>query len=293
MGVVKWKKFSDEQLREILDNNSTFKGVLESLGYNTGRQNNHIVKDIAEYLNYNLLSYHGRKTKEDLVGLTYGDLTIIDIDNEKSEINKRTWVKAQCSCGKIISVSYNHLQKDNTKTCGHSNLLRENIIGNKYGKWKVIKYSGNKGGHPYYLCKCECGTEKEINRDYLLNGISQSCGCYKGSFGELSIEKILIDNNVNFCKQFSFSDLKGDSKILRFDFGIFNDKNELKYLIEYNGIQHYEPVDYFGGEEQLKKQQEYDSKKKEYCNSKGIPLIIIRYDQNITDEMVVRKEYLC
>ena len=31
-------------------------------------------------------------------------------------------------------------------------------------------------------------------------------------------------------------------------------------LIEYNGIQHYEPVDFFGGEEQLIKQKEIDKK---------------------------------
>jgi hypothetical protein len=41
--------------------------------------------------------------------------------------------------------------------------------------------------------------------------------------------------------------LVGDAKKLRFDFGIYNDRNELLLLIEYNGIQHYSAVDFFGG----------------------------------------------
>lgn len=63
------------------------------MGYNTSSGNNKIIRKIAEYLNYNLISYHGKRTKEELVGLIYGDLTIIDIDEEKSKEKKRTWVK--------------------------------------------------------------------------------------------------------------------------------------------------------------------------------------------------------
>ena len=360
MGTIKWKKFSDDQLRQILDNNTTFKGALEDLGYNTQTVNNKVIKTIAEYLDYDLSSYTRGKKKEDLIGLIYGDLTIIAIDTEKSKEKKRTWVKAQCSCGKIISVSYNALQAGNTKTCGHSNLLRENIIGKRYGRWSVIKYIGNKNNKPYYFCKCDCGVEKEVCRDYLVNGMScscgclqkeiaannnfidltgqifgklkvleldkekteekgvsiwkclcecgnisfvrtadlrnqntQSCGCHRISKGELIIKEILIKNNVNFCEQFIFNDLKGDKRALRFDFGVFNDRNKLSYLIEYNGIQHYEPIEYFGGIDGFQKQQKYDLQKKEYCLFKNIPLIVIDYKTKITEDIVIRKEYLC
>ena len=68
------------------------------------------------------------------------------------------------------------------------------------------------------------------------------------------------------------------------------DNNNLLYLIEYNGIQHYEPVKYFGGEERFEQQQRYDLKKEEYCLSHNIPLFIIRYDEDITEDKVIKKE---
>ena len=106
------------------------------------------------------------------------------------------------------------------------------------------------------------------------------------------IKEILIKNNINFCEQFTFNDLKGDKRVLKFDFGIFNEKNELSYLIEYNGIQHYEPIEHFGGISKFQKQQRYDLRKQEYCSIKNIPLIIINYNQEITEETIIRKEYL-
>ena len=44
---------------------------------------------------------------------------------------------------------------------------------------------------------------------------------------------------------------------LKFDFYI----PDLGILIKYDGIQHYEPSDFFGGIKAFKKLQEYDSKK--------------------------------
>ena len=59
---------------------------------------------------------------------------------------------------------------------------------------------------------------------------------------------------------------------MRFDFYVNN-----KYLIEYDGQQHFYDIKYFGGEEQFKKQQQYDKIKNEYCKSHNIPLIRIPY----------------
>lgn len=45
--------------------------------------------------------------------------------------------------------------------------------------------------------------------------------------------------------------------------------------IEYQGRQHYEAVDFFGGEKGLKKTQELDRKKKEKCRMNGCQLLIV------------------
>ena len=47
--------------------------------------------------------------------------------------------------------------------------------------------------------------------------------------------------------------------------------------IEYQGIQHYKPIEYFGGEETFKIQQEHDRRKKNYAQKHNINLLEIWY----------------
>lgn len=56
----------------------------------------------------------------------------------------------------------------------------------------------------------------------------------------------------------------------------------LKVGIEYQGVQHYEPVPFFGGEEGFKKVQERDQRKAELCIQNGVILICWRYDEPIS-----------
>jgi hypothetical protein len=56
--------------------------------------------------------------------------------------------------------------------------------------------------------------------------------------------------------------------------------------IEFNGRQHYEPVKYWGGMENFKKQQKRDYIKKEYCENKNITLIIINDVKEIKTKLV-------
>jgi hypothetical protein len=55
-------------------------------------------------------------------------------------------------------------------------------------------------------------------------------------------------------------------------------------VIEYNGIQHYEPVAVFGGEKGLVDTQFRDNLKYAFLNSNGIRLIIIRYDNESVED---------
>ena len=74
---------------------------------------------------------------------------------------------------------------------------------------------------------------------------------------------------------------------MRFDFAIIKDK-ELICLIEYQGKQHYDSLDFFGGENALKKQKKYDDLKREYCRNNNIKLIEIPY----WDYNKINAEYL-
>ena len=52
-------------------------------------------------------------------------------------------------------------------------------VGDKFNKLEVIEETEhrNKFGHKMWLCRCECGTVKEIAQYYLTSGSVKSCGC--------------------------------------------------------------------------------------------------------------------
>ena len=52
------------------------------------------------------------------------------------------------------------------------------MSGERYGKWTVIEFSRKgKRGELYWNCKCDCGTEREVDGYSLRRGYSKSCGC--------------------------------------------------------------------------------------------------------------------
>lgn len=59
--------------------------------------------------------------------------------------------------------------------------------------------------------------------------------------------------------------------LLRFDFAIF-ENNQLKFLVEFQGEQHYDYSSSF-----YDKPQDSDIKKQEYCKKHNIPLVLIPY----------------
>ncbi len=63
----------------------------------------------------------------------------------------------------------------------------------------------------------------------------------------------------------------------------------LKVAIEYQGKQHFEAVDYFGGEENYKKQKERDILKAKRSQENGVKLIYVNYWESITPELISNK----
>ena len=100
----------------------------------------------------------------------------------------------------------------------------------------------------------------------------------RSSRGEIKIEEILTKANLPFQEEYSFPDLVSAKKApLRFDFAVFDDNGDLDFLIEYQGIQHYEAKSKFGGTSGLRKQQFNDMQKREYCRKNNIVLLAIPY----------------
>ena len=65
--------------------------------------------------------------------------------------------------------------------------------------------------------------------------------------------------------------------------------SKLNIAIEYQGKQHFEPVEYFGGEESFKKGQLRDKEKASLSKKNGVKLVYINYWEEITPELIVKR----
>ena len=53
-------------------------------------------------------------------------------------------------------------------------------VGDKFASWTILEQAKSRGAgltNHYYLCKCECGKEREVYRGSLVMLRSKSCGC--------------------------------------------------------------------------------------------------------------------
>lgn len=111
----------------------------------------------------------------------------------------------------------------------------------------------------------------------------------RASRGEIKIEEILQNAELNFKEEYILPDLKSSSgRPLRFDFVVFDDDGKIDFLIEYQGKQHYEASSKFGGKRGLYQQQFNDNKKRRFCALHGLTLIEIPY----TEEHLISYDYI-
>jgi len=118
----------------------------------------------------------------------------------------------------------------------------KNLIEMKFGKLTVIKKvpkpENRKNRGSYWLCKCECGSEKEIilSTSELTSGNTASCGCIKSDR--------LKEYNKNTKKKYNTYDLSGEygigytSKGEKFYFDL-EDYDKIKDICWYIGSRGY------------------------------------------------------
>lgn len=129
------------------------------------------------------------------------------------------------------------------------------------------------------LHKCKiCGCEWYATPTNILTG--KGCPECAESNGERTVRQYLDKHKILYNFQKAFDDCC-DIKHLPFDFYL----PEYNACIEYDGEQHYRPVDYFGGEDSFKKTVMHDNIKNDYCKNNDIKLLRIPYYANVEEEL--------
>ena len=230
-----------------------------------------------------------------LVGQRFGKLLVLSRTDKRNNAGYIMY-KCKCDCGNTCYVPSLYLTHGITRSCGclrkdrkgYEPKNKKDLRGQKFGKLTVIEDSGlrNSNGSIMWRCKCECGNYHNVSTTDLVAERNISCGCVISRYERL-LEKILNDNNIYYIKQKSFDNCinpKTGYK-LRFDFYL----PDYNCCIEYDGAQHFKSIKYFGGENKLKRQQELDAIKNEYCKDNNIHLLRITYKDNnkINDEYIM------
>lgn len=214
----------------------------------------------------------------------YNEWTVLEYSQHK---NGRPYYWCQCSCGTVKEVEKYNLIYGKSKNCGCvrkqklSEKLFKDLTGQKFGRLTAIyREPGNSNNNKVrWFCKCDCGNEVIVLANSLLTNHTRSCGCWTSQTP--SNIKQYIENKYKYKVEREYHiDLKNtdyDMNFLRFDLFI----PELQVAIEYDGEQHYKPINYGGGVEEAELHFEYTRKndmiKNQYCLDNNISLLRIPF----------------
>jgi hypothetical protein len=202
---------------------------------------------------YSLVEYINNKTKVKVICPEHGEFKV----GPSHHLNG-------VGCSKC-SLNYRKSNDEYIKDCS--------VIHNNKYDYTFVKFKNNKSD---ILVICpEHGKFKQNAGHHLYGSGCPSC---KQSIGEREIQKILDINNIKYQKEKKFDDcLSNLGYKLKFDFYLV----DYNMCIEYDGVQHFRPIEYFGGHESFLKTKENDDIKDEYCIKNNIILKRISYNQKL------------
>ena len=189
----------------------------------------------------------------------------------------RTELKIKCPDGHIYYRTYNYFI--NNMRCPVCK--EKEIEDKKYKKYEWVKNTINKEGYELltdtYInnkqtlkIKCNKGHIYETNFDNFQQGCR--CNICNSSKGNKKIKDILDKFNIYNKPEYKFKDCKF-KKRLPFDFYL----PDYNLIVEFDGIQHYEIVEHFGGYDGFITRKIKDTIKNIYCQENDIDLLRIPY----------------
>jgi Zn finger protein HypA/HybF involved in hydrogenase expression len=225
-------------------------------------------------------------TRQEFVDKTisvHGDKFIYD---KVKYINNRTPIIITCKFHGDFNQKPNyHLSGNGCPKCGGTSKLslegfidRSNLIHDfKYDYSKSELINSKK------KVKIICLKHGEFMQSPSHHMMGSGCPTCNESKGEKLVAKILKEKSVNFVRQKRFKYCKNKA-VLPFDFYL----PDLNVLIEFDGAQHFYPwrlKDTEVAKLKLKKTQENDLIKTEFCKKNEIKLLRIRFDENVKNKL--------
>lgn len=209
--------------------------------------------------------------------------------------NNRTKVCIICpEHGEFWQAPDNHLQGQGCPVCRNVTISKLQTSNTKSFIEKAHKIHGKKYDYsktdyvnqftPVCIICPEHGEFWQIPKIHLRHGICPLCN---ESSLEREVRVLLDDNKIKFQTQFTFPEL-GTQKC---DF--FLPKQNA--IIECQGLQHFENVEYFGGVKEFEKVKERDIRKYNILKKNGYQIIYYthcQYDMFLTEKMVKTNEEL-
>lgn len=271
---------------EIISDESEYKSYLSILQFrcDNGHINDAKVKYIVKGRNCSICTGNKKLTiefcKEEFAK---EGLTLL----EDEYVNAKTLMKFRCDKGHVRKLTWDYFKSGSRciKCSGKEKLSYEFVKGEfaKIGYELLSKTF--KNSHQKLKIKCDKGHETTITYTHFKSSKRRCSKCAQSN-GEHAVSHIL-DENENVLEYDSEVSLK-NQKNYRYDFYVTLNSGE-KFLIEYDGRQHFAPIEFFGGEKSFKSAQKRDKKKTNYCRKHNIGLLRISYRHFKTIDNVIDK----
>lgn len=236
--------------------------------------------------------------KKDLSGKRFDKLLVIRENGYYTYPNgdrDYKWL-CKCDCGNYVTIRGNSLKSEGNHNCGcYRKRLRitdDDMIGKRFGMLVVLsraesRYTRENTLVNMWTCLCDCGNVTVTAGARLRNGNCKSCGCNHMSLNEMLLRDYFDSHGLMYETQVSFPNLHGfGGGLLLYDF-LLEYNNQL-YLIEANGSQHYEPVEFFGGLSSYYYTVYHDALKRMYAEANGYVYVAINCDRK-SDENIIEQ----
>jgi len=211
--------------------------------------------------NYSLVDYKTHKNKITILCQTHGEFNQIPSAHLSG--------KGCPKCGVVES----HIKQS------HDTVIfinKSNDIHNFRYDYSDVNYINS-----HTRVKIICKEHGEFSQLPYLHVKGIGCPICRSSKIELNVQNILIQKNIKYVKEKRFDQCRN---ILPLPFDFYLPDHNV--CIECDGIQHYKPIEHFGGLDSFNKRVKLDEIKSKFCLNNGIKLVRVHYDNKDLDSLL-------